>query len=156
MLVSAFWPTKPSSLQYSSSLLDCRGDWSKPMSTWGKHANFIQKGLLARPGLDWGTFLLWGDSATHWTTVWTKQCALSYSKELLGKKRLRHSWYSKMQLLLWVKFSAVKWLIASKIKVFVYIIYICVYCVYLLCIYKYTHLHVYVKKYVVYILNVFI
>ncbi len=34
-------------------------------------------------------------------------------------------------------YSAVKWLIASKIKIFVYII--CVYRVYLLCIYKYTH-----------------
>ncbi len=34
-----------------------------------------------------------------------------------------------------------------------------VFCAYLLCIYKYTHMHVYIyisEKYVVYILNVFI
>ncbi len=36
-------------------------------------------------------------------------------------------------------------LIASKIKVFVYLI--CVYCVYLLCIYKYTNLHAYILIY---------
>ncbi len=44
-------------------------------------------------------------------------------------------------------------LITSKIKVFVYIIYVqYVCCVYLLCIYKYTHMHVYIsEKYVVYI-----
>jgi len=36
--------------------------------------------------------------------------------------------------------SAVKRLISSKIKVFVYIIYVCT--VYLLCIYEYTHMHV--------------
>ncbi len=40
--------------------------------------------------------------------------------------------------------SAVKRLIASKIRVFVYII--CVHCVYLLCIYKYTHMHVYIYE----------
>ncbi len=39
-------------------------------------------------------------------------------------------------------FSAGQRLITSKIKVFVYII--CVYCVYLLCVYKYTHIHVYI------------
>ncbi len=39
-------------------------------------------------------------------------------------------------------FSVGQRLIASKIKVFVYII--CVYCVYLLCVYKYTHMHVYI------------
>ncbi len=32
----------------------------------------------------------------------------------------------------------------------------CVYCVYLLCIYKYTHMHEYIKKKNVYILNIFI
>ncbi len=41
-------------------------------------------------------------------------------------------------------FSAGQRLIASKIKVFVYIIYMCVYCVYLLCVYKYTRIHVYI------------
>ncbi len=46
--------------------------------------------------------------------------------------------------------SAVKRLIASKIKVFVYRIY--VYCVYLLCIYKYKHMHVYIyEKYVMFL-----
>ncbi len=43
-----------------------------------------------------------------------------------------------------VIFSAVKRLIASKIKVFVYIIY--VHYVYLLCIYKFTHMHVFQKN----------
>ncbi len=32
-------------------------------------------------------------------------------------------------------------------KVVVYIIYVCVYCVYLLCIYKYTHIHYIFRKY---------
>ncbi len=38
--------------------------------------------------------------------------------------------------------SAFKRLIAPKIKVFVYIIYVCVHLY--LCIYKYTYMHVYV------------
>ncbi len=58
--------------------------------------------------------------------------------------------------------SAVKRLITinhiQKIKVFVYIIYsMCVCCVYLLCICKYTHACIYLRKICyVYILNIFI
>ncbi len=46
----------------------------------------------------------------------------------------------------YIYFSLVKQLIASKIKVFVNIIYVCVCCVYLLFIYKDTHTHVYIHK----------
>ncbi len=44
--------------------------------------------------------------------------------------------------------SAVKRLIASKINAFVYMIYVCVCAVYvyLSCIYKYTHMHVYISE----------
>ncbi len=46
-----------------------------------------------------------------------------------------------------IETSAVKRLITSKINVFVYIIYICVYCVYLLCsLYINTHTCMYIFK----------
>ncbi len=59
---------------------------------------------------------------------------------------------------------AVKWLIASKINVFVYIMCVCVYCVCLLCIYKCTHiqyifwkyLHVYIYIHRIYIIYKYI
>ncbi len=40
--------------------------------------------------------------------------------------------------------SAVKWLIASKINVYVYIIYVCVLCIFIM--YKYTHMRVYISE----------
>ncbi len=47
-----------------------------------------------------------------------------------------------------VYISAVKQLIASKIKVFVYIIYVCVLCIFIM----YTHMHVPIsEKYVMFI-----
>ncbi len=51
----------------------------------------------------------------------------------------------KMKLLL-VIISAVKRLITSKINVCVYIIHVCVYCLYSLCIYKYTHKYIFNKN----------
>ncbi len=41
-------------------------------------------------------------------------------------------------------FSAVKWLIAINHIQNKSLQNICVYCVYLLCLYKYTHIHVYI------------
>ncbi len=66
---------------------------------------------------------------------------LMYSKQ--NKIKLKNTYNLKLENKNWIwkVFSAVKWLIASKINVFVYII--CVYCVYL-CIYKYTHIYVYI------------
>ncbi len=53
---------------------------------------------------------------------------------------------------IYIYISAVKWLIIS------FCLYnICVCCVYLLCIYKYTYMHVYIsEKFYVCILNIFI
>ncbi len=53
--------------------------------------------------------------------------------------QLRITWI--IYILKCLQIRAVKWLITInriKNKSFVYIIYVCVYCVYLLCIYKYT------------------
>ncbi len=60
--------------------------------------------------------------------------------------------WNKISLSGSIKISAVKWLITSKIKVFVYVICVFVYCVYLLCIYEYKHMHVYIYIYI-YIYN---
>ncbi len=44
-------------------------------------------------------------------------------------------------------FSAFKQLVASKINVFIYILYVCILCIFIMCIYNYTH--------TVYIWNIF-
>ncbi len=57
-------------------------------------------------------------------------------------------------MLIIVNISAVNRLIASKIKV-LFTQYICVYCVYLLFIYKYKHMqysHVYIYIHIIYII----
>ena len=49
--------------------------WGEPGRTRGEHANSTQKGpgtspdMLHDAGLEPTTFLLWGNSATHWATV---------------------------------------------------------------------------------------
>ena len=49
--------------------------WGEPGWTRGEHANSTQKGpgtspdMLHDAGLEPTTFLLWGNSATHWATV---------------------------------------------------------------------------------------
>ncbi len=45
-----------------------------------------------------------------------------------------------IHIYIYIYIIAVKQLVTSKINVFVYVIYVCVYCVYLLCIYGYTHI----------------
>ena len=51
--------------------------WGEPRWTRGEHANSRQKGpgtspdMLHHAGLEPTTFLLWGNSATHWATVHT-------------------------------------------------------------------------------------
>ena len=51
--------------------------WGEPGRTRGEHANSTQKGpgtspdMLHHAGLEPTTFLLWGNSATHWATVTT-------------------------------------------------------------------------------------
>ncbi len=56
----------------------------------------------------------------------------------------------------YIYIRAVKRLIASKIKTFVSVIYVFLLYVCMLCIYKYTHMHVYIsEKLYVYILDIF-
>jgi len=49
---------------------------------------------------------------------------------------------------------AVERLITFKIKVCVYIIYVGALWIIILCIYKYTHMHVYLRKNIVFIYNI--
>ncbi len=54
---------------------------------------------------------------------------------------------SGLLLLSKIKTSAVKRLITSKIKGFVYIIYACVRCIFMM-LYNHTHMHVYIYIYI--------
>ncbi len=60
--------------------------------------------------------------------------------------------------MLYINFSAVKRLIAiNRIQNKSFCLHLYVYCVYLLCIYKYTHMHVYIsEKYVMFIYDIYL
>ncbi len=71
---------------------------------------------------------------------------LIYSKQNKIKLKNTHNLKLENKNWIWKVFSAVKWLIAiNRIQNKCFCLHnMCVYCVYLLCIYKYTHIYVYI------------
>ncbi len=97
--------------------------------------------------------LHWLHLITDWQNRILAHYSLNTAHYTLHTKELHcilfHVWLKTIHI------SAVKWLIASKIK-FLFTLYMHVYCVYLLCIYKYTHIQYIFWKYLRLYIYIFI